>query len=151
MKYILKGLFGVFLGFSVISWINDHARVLYSNTNSLPYHYFLELKQLTPNKGQYTVFESPWYGGKVIKEIAGTAGDLIKYDDEGKLWIDDQLIGLPKDKSIGGRSLTPLTSGVIPKGFVFLKGDHERSFDSRYAELGLVHVKNLQGRVIGVW
>lgn len=151
MKYILKGFFGVFLGFSAIAWAKNYVCVLYSATNSLPYHYFLEFKQVTPKKGQYTVFESPWYGGKVIKEIAGIAGDKMTYDEDGKLWVGDQLIGCPKDKSFDGRTLTPLEPGVIPKDFVFLKGDHERSFDSRYAELGLIHVKNLQGRVIGVW
>ena len=151
MKYILKGLFGVFMGFAVIAWVKDHMCILYSATNSLPYHYFLEFKQVTPKKGQYTVFESPWYGGKVIKEISGISRDLIKYDSEGNLWIGEQLIGQPKDKSFDGRVLTPLEPGTIPNGFVLLKGDHERSFDSRYTEMGLIHVKNLQERVIGVW
>lgn len=151
MKYILNGLFGAIIGFAVIAWAKDHASILYSATNSLPYNYFLELKKVTPIKGQYTVFNSPWYGGKVIKEIAGVSGDVMKYDAEGNLWINDQLIGRPKEKSLDGRTLTPLEPGIIPKGFVFLKGDHERSFDSRYAEMGLIHVKNLHGHVIGVW
>ncbi|MBX9744509.1 MAG: S26 family signal peptidase [Chlamydiales bacterium] len=151
MNYIFKGLFGLFLGFSVISWAKDHVCVLYSETDSLPYHYFLELKQFTPNKGHYSIFNSPWYGGKVIKEIAGVSGDSLKYDETGKLWVGGELVGCPKNKSSDDRILTPIEPGVIPKGFVFLKGDHERSFDSRYAEMGLIHVKNLQGLLIGVW
>jgi conjugal transfer pilin signal peptidase TrbI len=49
----------------------------------------------------------------------------------------------PQTKS--GEALTPLKSPIIPKGFVFLKGTHPFSLDSRYEEFGLVSVNDIQG------
>ena len=138
------------IGFWVISLAADYFCLLYSESASLPYHYFVKLKKVTPQKGDYTCVESPWYGHKVIKEIAGKSGDKIMYDADGALWIGNRRIGILQKKARDGRVLTPISTGKIPEGFVFLAGPHERSFDSRYQELGLVPEKSLQGRVLGL-
>ncbi|MFM7857631.1 MAG: S26 family signal peptidase [Flammeovirgaceae bacterium] len=39
----------------------------------------------------------------------------------------------------------------MPKGFVFLYAPHAKSFDSRYAQVGLVPVNQLQGRLKALW
>jgi conjugal transfer pilin signal peptidase TrbI len=147
---IIKGVIGGVLAFGLIAGAKDHVCLLYSQTNSLPYHYFLKLNQISPQKGNYTCFESAWYGGKVIKEIVGIEGDLVAYDTSGNLWIGPRIIGKPQKKAKDGRSLTPIKPGRIPEGFVFVKGVHERSFDSRYEELGLIPKRALQGRVLGL-
>jgi len=109
------------------------------------------LKQLSPQKGSYTCVHSPWYGGTVLKKIVGTAGDALSYDKEGNLWVGHKLkVGKPKKKSKDGKVLTPIEAGVIPKGMVFVVGNHERSFDSRYQELGLIAERDLKGKVIGL-
>jgi type IV secretory pathway protease TraF len=88
-------------------------------------------------------------------------GDALSYDhsselqldihDINSLWLGRQLkIGRPKKQSKDGRILTPIKPKVIPKGMVFVSGEHERSFDSRYEELGLIPTKNLQGRLIAL-
>ena len=145
-----KGFLGSFIGFGIIALVADHLCLLYSESASLPYHYFLKLKKVTPQKGDYTCIESPWYGHKVIKEIAGKSGDKIMYDADGALWIGSRRIGVLQGKALDGRALTPISAGKILEGFVFLAGPHERSFDSRYQELGLVPEKALQGRVLGL-
>lgn len=48
-----------------------------------------------------------------------------------------------------GRPLTPLISQVIPQGYVFVAASASGSFDSRYAEFGLVKFEHLQGRTWG--
>ncbi len=145
-----KGLMGLVIGFGAIAVIKDYACFLYSETASMPYRYFLNLKKIKPQKGDYTCLDSPWYGQKIIKEIVGQEGDQIFYDTEGNLWIGPKKIGKPKRKTKDGRHLHSLQAGAIPKGFVFVTGHHDHSFDSRYQELGLVPLCNLQGRVTGL-
>lgn len=157
----VKGLCCFLLVLGVISQLSNYVGLVYSNTNSLPYHLFLHLKQLEPQRGQYTCFNSPWYGGRVIKKVTGMGGDILIYDQKGNLWVKTvavnslwlrrQLkIGKAKKHSKDGRLLTPIKPEIIPKGMVFVSGEHERSFDSRYEELGLVSVKDLQGRLIAL-
>jgi len=146
-----KGILCFLVVFALIAWLKDHVCLLYSATGSLPYRTFLKLKILEPRRGDYTCIDSSWYGGTLVKKLVGTAGDAVTYDEAGNLWINRQLrVGKPHKQAKDGRVLTPLEEGIIPKGKVFVMGDHERSFDSRYEELGLVPEQALQGRVIAL-
>ena len=165
-KQWIKGLFCFVVVFALMAFLKDHVCLLYSTTASLSHRTFLKLKQMSPQKGDYTCFDCPWYGGNVVKKIVGVAGDSIVYDREGNLWVKTlwaktlsvktvwvgrQLkVGKQKKKSKDGRLLTPIKPGIIPEGMVFVMGDHERSFDSRYEEMGLIPVHALQGRVIAL-
>jgi conjugal transfer pilin signal peptidase TrbI len=150
-KQWIKGIFFFVIVFALMAYLKDHVCLLYSTTASLPHRTFLKLKQMSPQKGDYTCFDSPWYGGNVVKKIVGVAGDSIVYDLEGNLWVGRQLrVGTQKKKAKDGRSLTPIKPGIIPEDRVFVMGDHERSFDSRYEEMGLIPVHALQGRVIAL-
>ena len=156
-----KGFCCFLLVLGVTAQLSNHVGLIYSKTNSLPYHFFLQLKNVKPLRGHYTCFYSPWYGGKVIKKVMGMEGDALSYGHSGglqleildisSLWMGRQLkIGKPKKQSKDGRILNPLKPGVIPKGMVFVSSGHERSFDSRYEELGLIPANNLQGRLIAL-
>jgi conjugal transfer pilin signal peptidase TrbI len=146
----IKGLVVFFVSLVVVSTALDQVTVVYSPSDSLPYRTFLELKHIKPQLGQYAYFESPWYGGRVIKKIVGREGDKLSYDVQGNLWVGTQKIGKAKTQARDGRKLTPIKSGVIPQGMVFVEGEHERSFDSRYEELGLIPEAALGGRVLGL-
>ena len=146
----VKGFVVFFCTLVLVSTALDQVTVIYSPSDSLPYRTFLELKGIKPQLGQYTYFKCPWYGGRVIKEIVGRQGDELTYDAQGNLWVGKQIIGKAKSKARDGRPLTPVKAGVIPKGMVFVKGEHERSFDSRYEELGLISEAALSGRVLGI-
>ena len=146
----VKELVVFFASLVVMSTALDQVAVVYSPSDSLPYRTFLELKNIKPQLGQYAYFESPWYGGRVIKKIAGRGGDELSYDATGNLWVENQKIGKAKTQSKEGRQLTPIKAGVIPPGMVFVKGEHERSFDSRYEEMGLIPETALGGRVLGL-
>lgn len=150
MKTVTKGLISCLIPIGILALLANQAAILYSETHSLPYHWFLQLKHVSPQKGHYTCFESSWYGEKLVKEIVGVNGDTLTYDQEGNLWVGKKRAGKPQKQAQDGRNLSPIKEGVIPEGFVFVKGNHERSFDSRYEELGLVPVKALQGRVVGI-
>lgn len=146
----VKGLVVFFASLIIFSMALDQVTVVYSPSDSLPYRTFLELKRIKPQLGQYAYFESPWYGGRVIKKIVGREGDKLSYDAQGNLWVGNQKIGKAKTKARDGRQLTPIKAGIIPPGMVFVKGEHERSFDSRYEELGLIPEAALGGRVLGL-
>ena len=160
-KQWIKGLFFFVIVFALMAFLKDHVCLLYSTTTSLPHRTFLKLKQISPQKGDYTCFDSPWYGGNVVKKIVGVAGDVVTYDFEGNLWVKTHWVktlwvgrqlkvGPQKKRSKDGRLLTPLKPGIIPAGMVFVMGEHERSFDSRYEEMGLIPEHALQGRVIAL-
>lgn len=147
----VKGLCTLLVVLGVISQISNHLGLVYSRTDSLPHHLFLHFKQLKPKRGDCTCIDCPWYGGRVIKKVVGIGGDSITYDATGSLWVGRHLkVGRPKKKAKDGRLLTPIKSGIIPQGKVFVMGEHERSFDSRYEELGLVLEKELQGRLVAL-
>lgn len=159
---LIKGLCCFLVVLGLILLLSTQVSLVYSQSNSLPYHLFLNLKHLTPNKGQYTCFHSPWYGGQVIKKVISTEGDILTYDKDGNLWlvifereskfqVKRLKIGKHKEFAKDGRKLTPIKSGFIPKGKVFVLGEHERSFDSRYQELGLILTKDLRGRLIALF
>lgn len=147
---LVKGLVVFFVSLIVVSAGLDQVTVVYSPSDSLPYRTFLELKPIKPLLGQYAYFESPWYDGRVIKKIVGKEGDELVYDGQGNLWVRGQRIGKARTQAKDGRRLTPIKAGVIPQGMVFVKGEHERSFDSRYEELGLIPEATLGGRVFGL-
>ena len=155
-KQWVKGFCCFLVTLAVISQVSSYVGLVYSRTNSLPYRLFLNLKHVTPKRGDYTCLDSPWYGGRVIKQVVGMGGDTLSYDDEGNLWVKTlwigrQLkIGKQKKHTRNGRLLVPIKPGVIPHGKVFVLGNHERSFDSRYEELGLVSEKNLHGRLLAL-
>ena len=55
------------------------------------------------------------------------------------------------DQTKDGKPLTPLRVEIVPEGYVFVAGDHLRSFDSRYEEFGLVSQQNLWGKAASTW
>lgn len=146
----LKGFIVFFCALVLVSTALDQVTVIYSPSDSLPYRTFLEFKHIKPQTGHYAYFDCLWYGGRVIKEIVGKAGDELTYDTKGNLWVGKRMIGKAKTQARDGRPLTPVKAGVIPKGMVFVKGEHDRSFDSRYEELGLISEAALSGRVLAL-
>lgn len=152
----IKGLCCFLATLGVIWQISHHVNLVYSRTDSLPHHLFLQCKRVKPQRDNYTCLTSSWYGRRVIKKVVGMAGDTLVYDGQGNLWVNALWIGRalkigkPKKQAKDGRPLTPIKPGVIPAGKVFVVGDHERSFDSRYAELGLVPETVLQGRLLAI-
>lgn len=145
MKLALKCLGSFAIVFCIIKGITHNVHLILNKTDSLPYKAFIQLPKKTPEKGDYTLVSSAWYGGILIKRIIGVEGDEISYTKDGKVKVGSQVIENQKSKSKDGRNLTPIKTTTIPKGYVFLHAPHSSSFDSRYQELGLISVKTLQG------
>ena len=153
-----KGLWGFAIAFISFGIFSEHVHFIKSTTDSLPQHYFVQLPKVAPKKGDLTVVYNGWYKGKIIKRIIGVAGDQISTDGHGNIFINQQKIGRSHERSeFGGQggmqgsvTLTTIKPQVIPNGKVFLHSPHPKSFDSRYQEVGLVPVSNLEGKVVAI-
>ena len=145
----LKGFLVAFISFGIFS---EYVHFIKSPTDSLPEHYFIQFPKITPKKGDLTVVYNGFYQGKIIKKIIGIAGDKITRDAHGNIFINQQPIGKACEYTDlkRGLTLTAIKPQTIPEGRVFLHSSHPRSFDSRYQEVGLVSVDDLEGLVLAI-
>lgn len=102
-----------------------------------PYHVG-DWIQFQPN------LDTPW---PYIKQIVGQAGDEIEVDENRNVSVAGKLIGQAKKRARTGRPVAPIASGIIPQGYVFVAGLHKDSHDSRYAEIGLINISSLLGKL----
>ncbi len=132
----------------MLVWSAMHFRVNLSP--SLPWTVARVEYGRVPALGEYMLYE---YRGPIeglpshtfFKRVAGVAGDPVRV--EGRtVWVAGRLIGQAAEHTRRGVPLTTIQAAVIPVGYLFAQGDHPASFDSRYAESGLVPI----GAVIGV-
>jgi signal peptidase I len=96
------------------------------------------------------------------KRVLGIPGDHIVHNGGGITVIprESYLLSL-LDKTSKGKPLNPIvpfdkpsciaSSTIIPEGYLFVAGDNPQSFDSRYAEFGLVPKEKIWGRGILTW
>jgi signal peptidase I len=76
-----------------------------------------------------------------IKKIGCAAGEELK-NIGNEFYCKNKLIAKAKEYSLGGERLKKFQfSGKIPKGDMFLVGDHVDSYDSRY--FGFIKVKDI--------
>lgn len=150
-------------GFVLLCWGALHyTQLLKCQSDSLPNtSYILVLKGTRFERGdivyirdhqvKYVETKKP-----LAKRVIGLPGDLMERGGEGIRLIPKNtnlspiLLLLLKQTSKGD-PLTPLSLFSIPEGYVFVAGDHPKSFDSRYEEFGLVSIENIDGRALWWW
>ena len=122
-----------------------------NQSNSLPFKVFLLLKKAIPCKGDYVAFthhrfsRSHTNGPYLIKQVVGVTGDLVQQKN-GEIFVGEKSVGVPLSHASDGTPLMPLRfKGLIPKERFFVMAPHERSFDSRYEEVGLVRHEGIAG------
>jgi conjugative transfer signal peptidase TraF len=123
-------------------------------TPSLPYKLFLTIKGGSFQKGDLvTIAGHPtryYQNTHFTKQLKGISGDRIRILNQ-KVYINEDMIGRVYDKTTQGQPLTAQQAQVIPEGMLFVAASHERSFDSRYEEFGLVPVNKVVGRAVVLW
>lgn len=77
------------------------------------------------------------------KQIRGTAGDIITVSKGREVSVGGYSIGHAKTHTQLGREVTPIAEGVIPPGYLFVAGTSPDSRDSRYEEVGLIPISNI--------
>lgn len=131
-----KAIYVLFVAaFVVINAVEIPFGIRINGSESLPQRVFLSrIRKNAPERGDIVSFKHPLEEKIVAKEIAGLPGDEIRIE-KGRVFVNDLDIGdVITDK------MHPIAEGVIGEGFLFARGKHERSFDSRYAEFGLVPI-----------
>ena len=123
-------------------------------TPSLPHKLFLTFKGSRVKKGDLvTIAGHPtryYPKAHFTKYVQGVSGDRVTTRNR-KIYINDAEIGPIHSTTFDGHPLTPLHAQIIPEGRVFIAGDHDRSFDSRYQEFGLVPIHKVVGRAVVLW
>lgn len=117
-------------------------------SDSLPQHFFV----LTTNpknvpRGAYVVFEHTIKDKKtrLLKQVQGIAGNVIRVERKD-LFINGHYIAAVKSYSEAGVPLNPIPPGIIPQGYLFVRGTHPDSFDSRYEAFGLIPLSRVLAR-----
>lgn len=112
-------------------------------SESIPYRLCLQVYNIPPKVGDICVFD--YKGKKFLKYLVGTAGDKVRNINDN-IYVGDFMVGKAEKNEI----LTPVSSGVIPEGYVFVAGTHPKSFDSRYKEFGFIKVSDFRGKAYGL-
>ena len=104
-----------------------------------------------PKNGDVIVFKSDLEKNDgttkdLVKRIIGVAGDKVVIKD-GKVYLNDKL--LDETYLSEGMDTTGDVNIVVPEGKLFVLGDNrEVSLDSRYEQVGLVDVNDVEGKVL---
>ncbi len=150
----LKTVLTVLAGLLFISFLRQHTMLLIAQSESLPYRYFLLIKNSSVKKGDLIAIQNHPLGNAsnviLTKRLIGLPGDKISL--HGRIMrLNQEWQGALEQQNSEGHPLTPLRVHTIPEGFVFVAGSHAGSLDSRYQEFGLVQKRHILGRAYGLW
>lgn len=154
---LLVGILVVCL--AAIAKYNGRYEMRWNISESLKAWFFIVDTKTLPQKGDYVAFNYYDKSNQVykmglseapqvvfIKQVVGVEGDVVTHQDR-EIFVNGQSMGIAKPRSKGGRKLdiNPFT-GAIPKGYYYVYTPHKDSYDSRYADIGLVPVKEVRGK-----
>ncbi|OJW46248.1 MAG: hypothetical protein BGO67_08505 [Alphaproteobacteria bacterium 41-28] len=158
----------ILLTLTLMLWVISTRTHLYEcGSESLQgVRYILAINRLTLKRGDIVSIsghDTAYVRGKTLaKKLIGLPGDVIEQTYKGilvsQIFNGRQQIKIPLtstlpflEKTIDGKVLTPITATIVPEGYVFVSGDHPRSFDSRYEEFGLVPMERIWGKAVLWW
>ncbi len=134
------------IGFAILTFLyrlSSYTSLGINRSDSLDGNVYLILRGIVPKKGDIAAIDghSTPYSGSVplLKRVVGFEGDPII---------------LPRhiqNYSRKRQKLTATSETYVPKGHVFVLGDHARSFDSRYTEFGFPKAAHILGKAIRLW
>jgi len=152
VKVLLVSALGLFF---VRTFVVDLGyRVALSKSESLDTAIFLVSPfDERPQSGELVYFrapQNPYFDGPVIKRVVGVPGDTIEVRDR-QVYVNGRDVGRAKSLTRTGEPLNPIQLQTIPDNHVFVAGEHIDSYDSRYAEFGLVPNYLLFGKAKAVF
>lgn len=128
-------------GFSMQNTLQNGDKVLISNIN------------YTPKQGDIIVLSTKAVDDPIIKRVVAVGGQTVSIDySKNKVYVDGKEFDAPikeaMTESMSGRPMLKLPVKV-PAGCVFVMGDNRNdSFDSRFAEIGIINDKDIIGHAV---
>ncbi|MBY0500437.1 MAG: signal peptidase I [Alphaproteobacteria bacterium] len=159
-KKLIKWGLGVGGFMAAGCWFTTYTQLLEVASESLEdVHYIFVHKSSSIKRGDIVLIQghTPQYVGEKLftKRVIGLPGDHITKTKKGlKVKAKNSSVSTTfplLDETKEGQTLTPLPLQSVPEGYLFVIGDHPRSFDSRYEEFGLVSVEKIWGKGIFTW
>ncbi|MPY09025.1 S26 family signal peptidase [Moraxella catarrhalis] len=156
---ILLGLGLLFISLAVAAKMNTRYETRWNISESINANFFIIDKSILPERGEYVAFNyyditnEHYKSGMLktppqvvfIKKVIGVAGDTVSQQNR-EFFVNGQSAGIAKIKSKGGRPLKANEfQGVIPSGYYYVHTPHKDSYDSRYADVGLIPVAEIRG------
>lgn len=137
---------GLFLSSLIL--ISQFVIVRWNLSHSLPGRMFIGTTwTFTPKRGDMVSFDHPKFGAPIAKIVVGVAGDRVETYN-GHVYVNGTDRGCVLDKSPrSGKPLTPIQPCIIPDGYIYVWAPHPESFDSRYADIGLIHISRIKERL----
>lgn len=126
-------------------------------SDSVDGYVFVIVKGADPGRGELIAFWPPdnrfykniWF----VKYVKGVAGDLVERRgaESREFYINGEFVGRAKKESANGSPLEASEGGLISEGSYFVWTSHERSFDSRYEDIGWISKDSLIGRAYRIF
>jgi conjugal transfer pilin signal peptidase TrbI len=151
-------LVGLVWGHALL-WVAQHYRVAGNETASLPDRFFVlaldgsGIRHAPFVRGCLVAFHVAdtvrhYPPGLVfIKRLVGLPGDAITWQGD-TVYVAGAMVGAAQPRNRFGEALPRTPPGVIPPGHYFVATPHPDSYDSRYAEVGLVSDRQVAGDVL---
>jgi conjugal transfer pilin signal peptidase TrbI len=131
--------------FSMLILVSQFAIIRWNLSHSLPGRMFIGTTwDFTPKRGDIVSFDHPMFPAPIAKVVVGVAGDSVDIL-RGHAIVNGSDLGIILDKSPrSGKPLRSIQPCVIPEGYVYVWAPHPESFDSRYQDIGLIHISRIK-------
>lgn len=132
ISFILVGVF-IFYTFNL----------KFNTTASMPLGIY-QIQKTTPKKGDLVIFKIPQKENLLLKRVVATNKDFIEVNKNG-VFINGILVKnstIFKFDTKGNPLQNANISKKLQKNEIFVMGDHERSFDSRY--FGIININDIK-------
>lgn len=103
--------------------------------------YWLTRNPDNVGRGEYVLFHDKELAARIgmkksedmMKLVGCNEGEMLTVDAEKKFYCNGEYLVRAKDFSLKGEPLQHFAfNGIVPKGTMFVMGEHKDSYDSRY-------------------
>lgn len=155
MKFLKQAVFAACILFAAYWTSSRYFQLLLIQGDSMrPAYHSMQLTVLNKYDRNYTygdvlAFSCEGLEAVLVKRVAAVPGDTVQIVD-GTLYVNDKVSTVYPDTGIFAFAGTAEQKLHLGEGQFFVIGDNiAKSKDSRYEEVGAVHISDVSGKIIG--